>query len=66
MVEHSPVDYVALDEVQFFQRTSMKVVIKTLKKLGIDIALAGLDQDFRGDTFGEFEPEPLCMRCAFE
>ncbi len=60
-IEQHPVDYVAIDEVQFFKDNPMTDVVQTLIQRGIYVIVSGLDKDFKGDPFGKFEKEPLCM-----
>jgi len=43
-------DVIAIDEIQFFDRKIIKVVLE-LQKLGKNIIFAGLDLDFRGEPF---------------
>ncbi len=50
---------VAIDEVQFFDDTIIKVIQK-LARRGIRVICAGLDQDFKGEAFGPM-PELLCI-----
>jgi thymidine kinase len=50
---------VAIDEVQFFDETIIKVISK-LARRGIRVICAGLDQDFRGEPFGPM-PQLLCI-----
>ena len=50
---------VAIDEVQFFDETILKVIAK-LARRGIRVISAGLDQDFRGQPFGPM-PQLLCI-----
>ncbi len=50
---------VAIDEVQFFDEKIIPV-IKKLARRGIRVICAGLDQDYRGASFGPL-PELLCM-----
>lgn len=50
---------VAIDEVQFFDENIIPV-IKKLARRGIRVICAGLDQDFKGCSFGPL-PELLCM-----
>lgn len=50
---------VAIDEVQFFDSTIIQVV-KKLARRGIRVICAGLDQDFKGHSFGPM-PELLCI-----
>lgn len=50
---------VGIDEVQFFDEDIIPV-IKKLSRRGIRVICAGLDQDFRGCSFGPL-PELLCM-----
>lgn len=51
---------VAIDEVQFFDETIIKVVNK-LSRRGVRVILAGLDQDYKGEPFG---PMPHLMAVA--
>jgi len=51
---------VAIDEVQFFDVTILKVIAK-LARRGIRVITAGLDQDFRGEPFG---PMPQLLSIA--
>ncbi|WP_347320975.1 thymidine kinase [Rossellomorea sp. RS05] len=53
------VDVVAIDEVQFFDDAIVGVAQK-LANSGYRVILAGLDQDFRGETFGPM-PELLSI-----
>ncbi|GAB4010729.1 MAG: thymidine kinase [Bdellovibrio sp.] len=50
---------VAIDEVQFFDNSVLKVINK-LAKRGIRVICAGLDQDYTGAPFGPI-PELLAM-----
>lgn len=50
---------VAIDEVQFFDNTIIKVISK-LARRGIRVICAGLDQDFKSKPFGPM-PELLCI-----
>ena len=50
---------VAIDEVQFFDETILKVISK-LARRGLRVICAGLDQDYRGMPFGPM-PELLCI-----
>lgn len=50
---------VAIDEVQFFDQNIIPV-IKKLARRGIRVICAGLDQDYKGSSFGPL-PELLCM-----
>lgn len=50
---------VAIDEIQFFDKTVIEVV-KKLARRGVRVICAGLDQDFRGRAFGPM-PELLCI-----
>lgn len=45
-------DVVAIDEVQFFDEGILGVV-QTLADKGYRVIVAGLDQDFRGEPFGQ-------------
>ncbi len=49
---------VAVDEVQFFDRTIVDVV-GSLADRGLRVICAGLDMDFRGEPFGSI-PELMC------
>lgn len=51
-------DIVAIDELQFFDRTIVETV-KTLVKQGKKVIGAGLDLDFKEEPFGHM-PELLC------
>ncbi|HEX7063892.1 MAG TPA: thymidine kinase [Bacillales bacterium] len=53
------VDVVAIDEVQFFDKGILSVV-QTLADDGIRVIAAGLDQDFRGEPFGQV-PELMTL-----
>ncbi|HEU5139173.1 MAG TPA: thymidine kinase [Bacillales bacterium] len=53
------VDVVAIDEVQFFDEGILSVV-QTLADDGIRVIAAGLDQDFRGEPFGQV-PELMTL-----
>lgn len=50
---------VAIDEVQFFDESTLEVV-QTLVCKDIRVILAGLDTDFRGEPFG-YMPQLLCL-----
>lgn len=50
---------VAIDEVQFFD-ADIIAVVKKLARRGIRVICAGLDQDFKGNSFGPM-PELLCL-----
>jgi thymidine kinase len=54
------IDVVAIDEVQFFDDGIVSVV-QTLADRGIRVIVAGLDQDFRGEPFGQV---PILMTLA--
>jgi len=54
------VDLIAIDEVQFFDSEVVKV-IQHLADSGHRVIAAGLDQDFRGEPFGEM---PALMAIA--
>lgn len=47
------IDKIFIDEAQFFDDEIVKVVNHVAKNLGIDVTLAGLAQDFRGEPFGQ-------------
>lgn len=46
------IDKIFIDEAQFFDNEITKVVNHVSKNLGIDVTLAGLAQDFKGEPFG--------------
>jgi thymidine kinase len=47
-------DLVAIDEIQFFDKKIVEVVLK-LQKLMKNVVFAGLDSDFRGEPFGSMK-----------
>ena len=47
------IDKIFIDEAQFFDEEIVKVINHISKNLGIDVTLAGLAQDFRGEPFGQ-------------
>lgn len=53
-------DVIAIDEVQFFDEGIVRVV-QQLADSGFRVILAGLDQDFRGEPFGQM---PALMAIA--
>jgi thymidine kinase len=53
------VDLIAIDEVQFFDNEIVKV-IQQLANSGFRVITAGLDQDFRGEPFGQM-PELMAI-----
>lgn len=53
------VDLIAIDEVQFFDQEVVKV-IQRLADEGYRVIAAGLDQDFRGEPFGQM-PELMAI-----
>ncbi|HET7626992.1 MAG TPA: thymidine kinase [Bacillales bacterium] len=68
------VKVVAVDEIQFFDSTIVPVV-QTLANDGIRVIAAGLDQDFRGQPFGEMpvllslaesvtKLQAVCVKCG--
>ena len=70
------VDAVAFDEAQFFDKYLIRLSQK-LAKRGIRVILAGLDTDFRGETFGimgdlmaqaQFVDKlhAICVKCGCE
>jgi thymidine kinase len=61
MVVQNPVDYVAIDEVQFFKHNPMTDVIQSLIHRGVYVIASGLDKDFKGEPFGLSAAEPLCI-----
>lgn len=48
-----PIEKVFIDEAQFFDEKIVDVVNCLAKNKGIDVILAGLDQDFKGSPFGQ-------------
>lgn len=48
-----PIEKVFIDEAQFFDEKIVEVVNCLAKNKGIDVILAGLDQDFKGAPFGQ-------------
>jgi thymidine kinase len=50
---------VAIDEIQFFDHSIIKIV-KKLARRGVRVICAGLDQDYRGSSFGPM-PELLAI-----
>jgi thymidine kinase len=54
------IDVIAIDEVQFFDEEIVQVV-QHLANSGYRVILAGLDQDFRGEPFGQM---PALMAVA--
>lgn len=54
LAEKPNVDTVAIDEIEFFSEEIVKVV-KTLLKKSKYVVAAGLDLDFRGESFGEMD-----------
>lgn len=54
------IDVIAIDEVQFFDEEIVQVV-QALANSGYRVILAGLDQDFRGEPFGQM---PALMAVA--
>jgi thymidine kinase len=57
-------DLVAIDEIQFFKKNIVNVVLK-LQKEGKNVIFAGLDLDFKRDSFGAM-PELITMANEFE
>lgn len=47
------IDKIFIDEAQFFDNEIVGVVNHIAKNLGIDVTLAGLAQDFKGEPFGQ-------------
>jgi len=47
------IEKVFIDEAQFFDEKIVEVVNCLAKEKGIDVILAGLDQDFKGAPFGQ-------------
>lgn len=60
VVEKERPDVIAIDEVQFFDDNIIEIV-QTLADLGINVLVAGLDRDFRGEPFG---PIPALLTIA--
>lgn len=48
-----PVEKIFIDEAQFFDEKIVEVVNYVAKEKGINVILAGLDQDFKGAPFGQ-------------
>ncbi|CDN40417.1 thymidine kinase [Mycoplasma amphoriforme] len=59
-VNESHPDLVAIDEAQFFSKEIVEVV-QTLADNGINVLIAGLERDFKGEPFG---PIPLLLTIA--
>jgi len=53
-------DTVAIDEVQFLDQEIVPVV-RLIAQMGIDVVIAGLDKNFKGDPFG---PMPQLLAIA--
>jgi len=49
----NPITKIFIDEVQFFDKKIVDVVTFLSKDKGIDVTMAGLAQDFKGEPFGE-------------
>ncbi len=47
-------DLVAIDEIQFFEKGIVSVILK-LQKMNKNVVFAGLDSDFKGDAFGSMK-----------
>lgn len=67
-------DVVAIDEVQFFEENIIQICDK-LADRGIRVIVAGLDRNFRGETFGSMgellsqaedsvKLKAICMKCS--
>lgn len=56
---HADIDVIAIDEVQFFDSEIVRVV-QHLANSGHRVIVAGLDQDFRGEPFGQM-PELMAI-----
>jgi thymidine kinase len=67
-------DLIAIEEIQFFNKKIIEVVLK-LQKLMKNIIFAGLDSDFRGEPFGSMKElmfhaneltkfHAICNRCG--
>lgn len=56
---HADIDVIAIDEVQFFDSEIVRVV-QHLADSGHRVIVAGLDQDFRGEPFGQM-PELMAI-----
>lgn len=48
------IDFIALDEVQFFDEPIYNVLEKVISK-GVDVLISGLNLDFRGEPFNNVE-----------
>lgn len=59
---HTGLDIVAIDEAQFFDNGIVEVVQKMANN-GLQVIIAGLDQNFRGEPFGSM---PTLMAIAEE
>lgn len=59
-VNYYRLDAIAIDEVQFLSNEIIEVV-QTLADSGINVVVAGLDRDFRGEPFG---PIPALLTVA--
>ena len=57
-------DLVAIDEIQFFKKNIVDVVLE-LQKQEKNIVFAGLDLDFRGEPFGPM-PKLIAIANEFE
>ena len=57
-------DLIAIDEIQFFDKGIVKIILE-LQKEGKNIIFAGLDRDFRGEKFGSM-PELMTITNKLE
>lgn len=55
-----PIDKIFIDEIQFFDEKIVDVVKYLSREKGIDLVLAGLALDFKGEPFGQM-PKLLAM-----
>jgi len=51
-INEKQIDKIYIDEVQFFTDEIVDVVEKLTKEIGIDVTVAGLINDFKGEPFG--------------
>lgn len=52
IVEKEYPDVIIIDEAQFMEKEPLVTFVKSMRKKGKHVILAGLDLDFRGETFG--------------
>lgn len=53
-------DVIGIDEAQFYDLNSLKVIVNSLKWVGKDVIMSALDMDYRGEPFGPM-PYFLCV-----